>query len=318
VFVGEGLDDAAMVRVYARENATQRGLSSTALTGTVASAIRYVAKIILTCDTQAGAAHKFMSSFHLPTLRERLLSEQGMGQNILGAFLHDIPGINPPVLQHQLANLKASGDYARLIAEVQQDIAALEAGIVTVDVFVGEDMDDAGMIRVYARENATQRGNTGTATAGMIASAVRYLAKAILTNTLDRVFQNSGKLHPELIRGHLLGKHGIGYSAVEMFLEKVPGVNQYLIETQLALLKDPGHYDRIIQEVKEEIDREHQAAIVYCVPLPDPHLILIAQPGPSWCVRRRNVTGPPEVDLQEGPEVDLQEGPESDLSVGSK
>jgi hypothetical protein len=36
--------------------------------------------------------------------------------------------------------------------------AALEAGMIEADVFVGEDMDDGSMVRVYARENATQRG----------------------------------------------------------------------------------------------------------------------------------------------------------------
>ena len=66
VFVGEGLDDAVRVRVYARENATQRGLSSTALTGAVASAVRYVAKIILT-----GHAQQLLSNFDIPTLRRR-------------------------------------------------------------------------------------------------------------------------------------------------------------------------------------------------------------------------------------------------------
>jgi hypothetical protein len=38
-------------------------------------------------------------------------------------FLRNIPGINDYSLQHQLANLKASGDYARIIAEVQHEIA---------------------------------------------------------------------------------------------------------------------------------------------------------------------------------------------------
>ena len=50
---------------------------------------------------------------------------------------------------------------------------------------------DGGMIRVYARENATQRGNTGTAMAGTVASAIRFLAKAILTNTVDTSLRNS-------------------------------------------------------------------------------------------------------------------------------
>jgi muconolactone delta-isomerase len=269
VFVGEDFDDAAMVRVYARENATQRGLSSTALTGTVASAVKYIAKAILT-----GSDEQLFSSFHLPTLRDRLLSEDGMGREIVLAFLHDIPGINDQSMKQQIANLKASGDYARLIAEVQQDIAALEAGIVTVDVFVGEDMDDAGMIRVYARENATQRGNTGSAAAGMVASTVRHLAKAMLTNSLDRILINLSEYDQDVdiaaVRGHFLGAYGMGRDIVFLFLKKVPGINKPLIQHQLALLKESGHYDRIIQEVKEEIDREHQAAIVYCVPLPRP------------------------------------------------
>jgi len=54
----------AMIRVYARENATQRGLSSTALTGTVASAMKYIAKGIVT-----GAAQAFLRDFDLPAGR---------------------------------------------------------------------------------------------------------------------------------------------------------------------------------------------------------------------------------------------------------
>jgi hypothetical protein len=61
-----------------------------------------------------------------------------------------------------------------------------EAGYTIADVAVSKDLDEGAMIRVYARENATQRGNTGTATAGMIASAVRFLGKAILTGTVHR------------------------------------------------------------------------------------------------------------------------------------
>jgi hypothetical protein len=125
LFVADGMDDAAMIRVYASENATQRGMSSTALTGSVAAAMKYVAKAILT-----GGAGEFSSTsqdFHLPTLRDRLLSDEGMGREVLVAFLHDIPGINEWSIRQQLANLKTSGDYARLIAEVQAEIAAEQA-----------------------------------------------------------------------------------------------------------------------------------------------------------------------------------------------
>jgi hypothetical protein len=85
--------------------------------------------------TGTGVAEKFFSKFDLPTLRRRLLSDDGMGRDILFAFLHDIPGINDGSVQHQLVNLKTSGDYARIIQEVQEEIereqreaeAALEA-----------------------------------------------------------------------------------------------------------------------------------------------------------------------------------------------
>jgi hypothetical protein len=50
------------------------------------------------------------------------------------------------------------------------------------DVFVG-DLDDVAMIRVYARENATQRGNSSSAVAGSVASAVRFLSSFCLRRT---------------------------------------------------------------------------------------------------------------------------------------
>src|SRR5262245_6667114 len=48
--------------------------------------------------------------------------------------------------------------------------AALDAGITEADVFVGEAFDDFTMVRIYARENATQRGQSSTALAGTVGS----------------------------------------------------------------------------------------------------------------------------------------------------
>src|SRR5262249_25543579 len=124
LFVADAMDDASMVRVYARENATQRGMSSTALTGSVAAAMKYIAKAIL---TGRGLASDFRDKFDLQPLGRRRIGEDGLGQDVLLAFLHDIPGIHRNVLDQQLATLKASGAYARLIAEVEQDIAADKA-----------------------------------------------------------------------------------------------------------------------------------------------------------------------------------------------
>ena len=53
-------------------------------------------------------------------------------------------------------------------------------------------------IRIYARENATQRNN-GTSQTGTVASAIRFLAKAIMVNSpalsefLTRACHHEGK-----------------------------------------------------------------------------------------------------------------------------
>jgi hypothetical protein len=124
LFVATDMDDRAMIRVYASENATQRGQSSTALTGSVASAMKYVAKCIL---TGTGFAGELSRKFDMRYVRSRLLSDDGMGWRVLLAFLDNIPGINEIAVKHQLANLKYSGDYARLITEVQEEIAQEQA-----------------------------------------------------------------------------------------------------------------------------------------------------------------------------------------------
>jgi hypothetical protein len=74
------------------------------------------------------------TSFHLPTLRERLLEDEGVGRRVILAFLKEIPGINDRSVQQQLANLKSSGDYARLIAEAQHEIAAEHAAAEAQDL----------------------------------------------------------------------------------------------------------------------------------------------------------------------------------------
>jgi hypothetical protein len=109
---------------YARaELPTQRGTTSTALAGTVASALRFMAKVILT----GALTEEFFSEFDLEKTRQHLLSENGIGRDVLLWFLngprnketkkriHQILGVNDGTVQQQLANLKASGDYARHI-----------------------------------------------------------------------------------------------------------------------------------------------------------------------------------------------------------
>jgi ParB-like chromosome segregation protein Spo0J len=134
--------------------------------------------------------------------------------------------------------------------------AAMQAGMTAADVFVG-DLDDAAMIRVYARENATQRGNTSSAVAGTVASAIRFLAKSVLTGSLATIV---AKLDADKVRGNLTAGRGLGEDVIIAFLPSIPGVTLRSVRDQLANLHASGDYARIINEVREEIEREERAA----------------------------------------------------------
>jgi hypothetical protein len=134
--------------------------------------------------------------------------------------------------------------------------AALAAGIETADVYVAE-LDDAGMVRVYARENATQRGNTGTAQAGSVAAAIRVIAKMVLTGTSGQLDGRSAST----IAGQIASEKGIGREAVADFLAGVPGINEKSVQQALSNLKASGDYARIIAVVRDEIDRENREAL---------------------------------------------------------
>jgi hypothetical protein len=138
--------------------------------------------------------------------------------------------------------------------------AALAAGIREADVFVANGtMDDAAMVRIYARENATQRGNTGTAQTGSVAAAVRLLAKACLGGSGE--FSRSNRLSLEEIRGNLASEKGLGRDMIVRFLDGIPGINDYSVKEALANLKASGDYARIIGEIQAEIEREHREAL---------------------------------------------------------
>jgi hypothetical protein len=146
----DDMDDVAMLRVYATENATQRGNTGAAQAGTVASAIRLLAKAELT-----GNLGKILPTS--PRGEEimvgNLTHEDGIGWRAVLALLPNVRGLTEGAVRAQLANLKASGDYGRIIAEVKDEIE---------------------------REN--KEALAELAEAGAVASAIRILAKAILTD----------------------------------------------------------------------------------------------------------------------------------------
>jgi ParB-like chromosome segregation protein Spo0J len=116
LFVADHLTDQAMVRVYTRENQLQRGNSGAALAGSVAAAVRVLAKIVL-----GGGTPDFRgTSISLPELRAHIAKREGLGSESIIALLGDV--LNRNVIDQQLANLKSSGDYARIIAKVKEEL----------------------------------------------------------------------------------------------------------------------------------------------------------------------------------------------------
>ncbi len=104
--------------------------------------------------------------------------------------------------------------------------AAIAAGLKTADLFVG-DIDDEGMIRIYARENASQRGNGSTAVAGTVASAIRFLAR--------KAFLFAPEFGGKSERGNKT--QGIGEPEITAFLQDIPGVYKSTVTAQLGNLK---------------------------------------------------------------------------------
>lgn len=134
--------------------------------------------------------------------------------------------------------------------------AAVAAGIESADIFVSNEMDDAAMVRVYARENASQRSNNGTAQAGSVASAIRFIAKAAMGGCQEFLISSLNE-----VRGNLASDRGIGQKVIVEFLSGVPGITNATVQQALANLKASGDYARIIGEVKDEIERENAEAL---------------------------------------------------------
>jgi flagellar biosynthesis GTPase FlhF len=145
--------------------------------------------------------------------------------------------------------------------------AALAAGVTEADVYVRKDITDAEMVWIYGTENATQRGNTSTALAGTVASALRFCIKELLLGRWplgpNEEVPPIGGTSQELLQATkaLLSEKGVGEHMLEKFLPKIPGVTHRVIYQQLANLKASGDYARMVTEVEQELAEAHQRAL---------------------------------------------------------
>ena len=140
---------------------------------------------------------------------------------------------------------KIKGNIIQIAAGHHRVRAAILAGITFHDVTVNMNMDDDAMVRILARENATQRGNQGTARMGSVAAALKRI---IVCEYHDCV----GK--PTQRPDNNIFKQGVGWRAIEAKLHGIPGISETSIQEDLAALKASGLYSDIISGAQIEID----------------------------------------------------------------
>lgn len=130
--------------------------------------------------------------------------------------------------------------------------AALKEGVEEGEVHVIPDIDDRTMTRLYAEENATQRGAAhSTARAGSVAAALRQVAY--------QAFQGVENSTPSQSQIQSVPQ-GVGWRQVYEYLDGVPGITKATVQGDLASLKKSGEYTRIIGEVRDQIIVERQQA----------------------------------------------------------
>jgi hypothetical protein len=147
------------------------------------------------------------------------------------------------------------GDKIYVAAGWHRVTAAVELGIEKAVLFVG-NLDAHERIRAYGTENASQRGNGGTAPTGTVAAAIHLLTKQLLTSpNLSFLSERSPQALNMLINQVVSGD--IGEPIVTEFLGKIPGISSASVQQQIANLKASDHYARIMRDVADEIEREH-------------------------------------------------------------
>jgi ParB-like chromosome segregation protein Spo0J len=124
--------------------------------------------------------------------------------------------------------------------------AALEKGKFNADLFVA-DLDEAQMLRIYGTENLTQRNDHASAIAGLIAGAIKLIARRDFSSV-------------EINRTGGPTQYGVGRDRILAELSGLRGIVANLVQQQLGVLKDSGDYDRIIDAEIAAAEERHRLA----------------------------------------------------------
>jgi hypothetical protein len=149
-------DDHQMVRAYITENVTQRGNAGTAVTGAVATSIVEIAKLLIS-EPEHLATILATSSKAIEVAQGNLMNGRGVGHELIEAFLHGVPGITTYVVKEQIATLKSSGHYHRLITQIAQEAEAASADEAEEVEQLEKEIEEAPTVK--KKEAATRKTN---------------------------------------------------------------------------------------------------------------------------------------------------------------
>lgn len=155
--------------------------------------------------------------------------------------------------------LKGADDTLYIAAGHHRIEAALAEGITEADLTVPtRDWSDVDLVRIYATENATQRGDMGVALTGAVAGGVKVLAKALATDNLARIPARLSRRSCDTENGQFEKRGEVGRKMLEDFFDGILKEGQ--ITQALANLSASGDYRRILDEVDAEVSREREVA----------------------------------------------------------
>ena len=146
-------NDHQMVRAYITENATQRGNIGAAVTGAVATSIMEIARLLIS-DPEHLARILARSSKAIETAQGNLMNGHGVGHDLIEAFLKGVPGITTYIVQEQIATLKSSGHYQRLITQIAEEAEAASANETEEVEQLEKEAEEASTVK---EKEATQR-----------------------------------------------------------------------------------------------------------------------------------------------------------------
>src|SRR5262249_18682174 len=230
------VSDEEMARLYAQENATQRGVSTHALTGSVAAALSVVAMQVAQGDFSGNPEKS--SDRSTESISGRFEANGEIGEPAISAFLRGILPSNQ--VRQALENLHTSGNYLRIREEVA---SALEA--------------DAARSNPQAMEARAA-----------VASRARQAAVSAAEKTHTKMVVQDGK-RVRVDTGQRVNARIFDYEGVSQFLTSAshidtframatrPGVQDILpMEQQAALARDIVERARLLSA--EDLGNTHK------------------------------------------------------------